>query len=221
MAGLLVALLAAAAWVVLASPLLAVRAVQVDGASTLSARQVTEAAGIGAGTPLVRVDTAAAAARVAQLPQVDSVTVTRGWPHTVVLTLVERVAVAVVEHAGTRSLVDRHGVLFDTSTGDLPAGVVPLAVSAPGPGDAATAAGLAAITSLPGDVRRQVTGVAASTSDDVTLTLIDGRTVLWGSAQQADRKARVLSALLDQIDAGSLDDAATLDVSTPEDVVLR
>lgn len=219
--GVLVVVLAAGAWTVLASPLLAVRTVQVDGAGLLSADQVVQVAGIDEGTPLVRVDTGSAAARVARLPQVASVEVTRGWPHTVVVTLVERVPVAVVEEAGTRSLVDREGVLFDTITGRSPAGVVPLRVPSPGPDDAATAAALGAVVALPADVRAEITGVTAGTSDDVTLTLTDGRTVLWGSADQTSRKARVLAALLAQIDAGTLAAAGTLDVSTPDAVVLR
>ena len=209
------------AWVVLASPLLAVHTVRVDGVGSLTAAQVEQVAGIEAGTPLVRVDTATAAARVARLPQVASVEVTRGWPHTVVVTLVERIAVAVVDQAGTRSLVDRDGVLFDTITGAAPAGVVPLAVPHPGPDDATTAAALGALVALPADVRGEVTGVTAGSPDALTLALTDGRTVLWGSADATPRKARVLAALLDQIHAGTLKAANTLDVSTPDAVVLR
>ena len=221
-----VLLLATAAWVVLGSPLLAVRTVQVDGVRTdgaggLSAEQVVEVAGIDPGTPLVRVDTAAAAELVAALPQVASAEVTRGWPRTVVVTLVQRIPVAVVADGDTRRLVDAGGVVFDTITGELPAGVVPLAVSDPGPDDAATTAALGALTALPGDVRAEVTGVAARTADDVTLTLTDGRTVSWGSTAQTERKAQVLAGLLDQIESGALDPASTLDVSTPDAVVLR
>jgi cell division protein FtsQ len=211
----------ALAWVVLGSPLLAVRSVQVDGEAGLTADQVVEVAGIPEGTPLVRVDTAAVAARVATLPQVASVEVTRGWPHTVVVTLAERVPVAVVTDGGSRRLVDAGGVVFDTITGSPPAGVVPLDVPRPGPDDAATTAALGALAALPRDVRSEVTGVTARTADDVTLTLTDGRSVLWGSAAQTERKAEVLGALLDQIEAGTLEPAGTLDVSTPDSVVLR
>jgi len=219
--GSVVLLVAVAAWVVLASPLLAVRAVQVDGTRTLSVEEVRQVAGVAEGTPLVRVDTAAAAARVSALPQVASATVTRGWPDRVVVTLVERTPVAVVESAGTRSLVDATGTVFDTITGDAPAGVVPLQVTDPGPDDAATRAALAAVVSLPDAVRTQVTSVTATGGDDVTLTLVDGTTVRWGSAEQADRKAEVLAAVLDQLAAGTVDPAAQIDVSSPEAVVLR
>lgn len=217
----LVTAVAAVGWVVLASPLLAVRTVQVDGASTLSAAQVVAAAGISEGTPLARVDTARAAAAVRELPQVAAAEVSRGWPQTVVVTLVERVPVAVVQDGGSRFLLDRDGVPYDSITGSPPAGIVPLVVPDPGPDDAATTAALGALTSLPREVRKQVTSVAASTADDVTLTLTDGRTVLWGSAEQTDRKSRVLDGLLSQIEAGTLEPAGTLDVSTPDAVVLR
>jgi cell division protein FtsQ len=216
-----VTVLALAGWAVLASPLLAVRTVQVDGASSLSGEEVVTVAGIAVGTPLVRVDTTAAASRVGRLPQVASVEVTRGWPGTVVVTLVERVPVAVVDTGGARMLLDAGGVAFETVTGSAPAGVVPLEVPTPGPDDAATRAALGAVTALPAQVRAEVTGIAAHTADDVTLTLTDGRTVRWGSADRTTRKAEVLGALLQQIDAGAIEPGALLDVSTPDSVVLR
>ncbi|MGY1747929.1 cell division protein FtsQ/DivIB [Modestobacter sp. SYSU DS0511] len=214
-------LVAAVAWLLLGSPVLAVQEVRVDGAVTLSPEQVVASAGIAEGTPLVRVDTAGAAERVGRLPPVASVEVTRGWPDTVVVTVVERRPVAVVSDAGRRQLMDATGVVFDTITGPVPDGVVPLDVRDPGPDDAATTAALGALTALPDDVRGQVTAVSATGPDDVTLTLTDGRAVLWGSAARTERKAEVLDALLEQIDAGSLDPADTLDVSTPDAVVLR
>src|SRR5688572_2065637 len=105
-----VLLLAAALWFLWAGPLLAVGTVQVDGAGTLSAEEVRTAAGIEPGIPLLRVDVEAVEARVARLPQIASVEVTRGWPRSVVITVVERVPVAVVGEAGSRSLVDADGV---------------------------------------------------------------------------------------------------------------
>ncbi|RBY77195.1 cell division protein FtsQ [Geodermatophilus sp. TF02-6] len=209
------------AWLLLGSPVLAVHSVQVDGAATLTDAEVVEVAGIAEGTPLLRVDVDAARARVARLPQVASVEVTRGWPRSVVVTVVERMPVAVVDQAGTRSLVDADGVLFDTVTGDPPAGVVPLDVTSPGPDDRATRAALGALTALPDDVRASVAAASARTPEDVRLTLTDGTTVLWGSADDAGGKAAVLVALLGQLHAGALDPAGTIDVSAPSAVVLR
>jgi cell division protein FtsQ len=209
------------AWLLWGSPLLAVAAVRVDGAGTLTAAEVVDVAGIAEGTPLLRVDVDAAEARVARLPQVADAEVTRGWPRTIVVTVVERVPVAVVEESGTRSLVDADGLLFDTVTGAPPAGVVPLDVTDPGSGNRATRAALAALVALPEDVRGDVTGARATSAEDVTLTLEDGTTVLWGSAEQAAEKADALVALLDQVRAGTLEPAGTIDVSVPSAVVLR
>jgi cell division protein FtsQ len=220
-AGVAVVLVVGAAWALLASPLLAVRQVQVDGTATLQPGLVREAAGIAEGTPLLRVDVAAAQARVARLPQVASAEVNRGWPDRVVITVVERVALAVVGTPGRRALVDADGVLFDTITGSAPRGVVPIEVASPGPGDPATMAALSAVAALPPAVRTQVTVVAATGAGEIAVSLKDGTEVRWGSAERAQAKASALAGLLQQIAAGRLDPAATIDVSTPDDVVLR
>jgi cell division protein FtsQ len=211
----------AAAWAVWAGPLLAVGTVRVDGADMLPADQVREVAGVAEGTPLLRVDVDAAAARVARLPQVADAEVTRGWPRTVVITIVERVPVAVVGQAGRRSLVDAHGVLFDSISGDPPRGVVPLDVAEPGADDPATMAALDALVALPATVRDRVAAAAATSAEDVSLTLDDGTVVRWGGAAESAEKADVLTALLAQMVDGRLEPAAVVDVSAPEAVVLR
>ena len=209
------------AWVVWGSPVLSVRSVRVDGESTLPADQVRETAGIEEGIPLLRVDVTAVRDRVARLPQVDSVEVARGWPSTVVITVVERRPVAVVGTPGSRSLVDDSGILFDTVTGDAPEGVVPLEVADPGPDDPPTMAALGALTALPPGVREQVTAAAATSAEDVSLTLSDGTLVRWGTAEETPAKASALTAVLAQIEAESIEPAGTIDVSTPDAVVLR
>jgi cell division protein FtsQ len=208
-----------------AGPLLSVRTVRVDGAASLAAVQVQETAGVAEGTPLLQVDVDAAAARVARLPQVADVQVTRGWPSTVVITVVERTPLAVVETAGRRTLVDAEGVLFDTITGAPPDGVVPLQVAEPGSGDPATVAGLAAIAALPAELRAEVARVTSKDEGAggvaVGLVLDDGTDVLWGDASESGRKAAVLTALLQQVEGGEVEPAGTLDISAPGAVVLR
>ncbi|MFL6097427.1 MAG: cell division protein FtsQ/DivIB [Blastococcus sp.] len=212
---------AAVVWLLLISPVLGVTSVRVDGVTSLPADQVREAAGIAPGTPLLRVDVAAARARIARLPQVAKVAVTRGWPHTVVVTVVQRVPVAVVGAPGQRTLVDAHGVLFDTITGAPPAGVVPLDLASPGPGDRATMAALAAVEAMSTDLRKRVASVAVLSAEDITLTLTDGTVVQWGGPEESDRKGSALAATLEQLADEKLDPAKTIDVSTPEAVVLR
>jgi cell division protein FtsQ len=220
-AALVPLLLATAAWVLWESPVFSVRGVQVDGVHSLSAAEVRDAAGLRTGTPLLQVDLEAAAARVRRLPQVAAARVARGWPDRVVVTVAERVPVAVVERAGQRTLVDGGGVLFDTITGPAPAGVVPLDVAAPGPTDPATRAALSAVQALPPAVRAQVTRVAAPTPAEVTLTLSGPVTVLWGDGGAAAAKAAALRGLLAPLRAGTLGATTSVDVSAPDAVVLR
>ena len=126
-----------------------------------------------------------------------------------------------VAQSGTHTLVDADGVLFDTVTGDPPVGVVPLDVADPGPEDRATRAALSALVALPQDVRVDLAEARATSAEDVTFTLEDGTTVLWGSDERARDKADALVALLGQLRAGTLEPAGTIDVSTPSAIVLR
>ena len=216
-----VLVLLALVWVVWGSPLLAVRTIQVDGASSLSAAEVRTSAGIAAGTPLLQVDTGAAATRVGRLPQVASVEVTRGWPDRVVITVHERVAVAVVGPQGQRSLMDRTGLLFDTISGSAPRGVVPVTVASPRPGDPATMAALAAVAGLPAGIRSDVRDVAATGAGEITVTLADSTVVRWGTPDRSPAKGAALAGILQQIRSGALAGAHVIDVSTPQAVVLR
>ena len=43
----------------------------------------------------------------------------------------------------------------------------------------------------------------------------------WGSPEETDEKAAALTAVLEQIASGALEPAGTIDVSTPDAVVLR
>jgi cell division protein FtsQ len=216
-----VVVLALLGWGLWSGPLLAVRSVQVDGAATLPAALVREAAGIQDGRSLLRVDVDAAREAVAELPQVESVTVTRGWPSRVVITLVERTPLAVVGEAGRRSLVDERGVLFDTVTGEAPAGVVPLTVRNPGPDDEATLAALTAIAALPEAVRGQVAEVSAQDAEAIVVTLGDGTVVRWGGADESGTKAETLAALLATFSEGALEPGTEVDLSVPSAVVVR
>ncbi len=192
-------------WVVGWSSLLVVRSVRVLGTAMLSPEQVRQAAAVPLDTPLIRVEADATADRVRALAPVQSVEVRRGWPNEVVLVVTERVPVAVLPADRGFQLVDGSGVAF-APVAAPPAGL--LVVDARG-GSEVRRAALDVLTGLPARVRAQVVQVAATTRDDVRLRLRDGATVVWGSVERGDLKARVLVALLPQ-------DALAYDVSAPE-----
>ena len=60
-----------------------------------------------------------------------------------------------------------------------------------------------------------LTGVSATTADDVTLTLSSGLTVVWGSSEDSPMKSEVLTKTL-----LSNPEASTIDVTSPHAVVV-
>lgn len=183
------------AWVLLMSPLLAVRTVAVSGTTRLTPDQVRAAAAVGRGTPLARVDVDTVVRRVTSLRAVAAVRVSRGWPSTLRLQVVERTpVVGVVSPAGV-TLVDAAGVPFAAASA-LPPGVVRLQVARPGPKDPATRAALDVLAVLPQPIRARVRIVRAASPSSVTLVLRDGRRLLWGGADDPALKAQAAEALL-------------------------
>src|SRR5206468_1697138 len=129
--------LALLAWVLLMSPLLAVRTVAVSGTTRLSPQQVRAAADVARGTPLARVDAAAVVRRVESLRAVAEVRVSRAWPSTLKLQVIERKPVVGIVTKDGVTLVDTAGVPFAAAPA-LPPGVVRLQVARPGPNDPTT-----------------------------------------------------------------------------------
>lgn len=208
-AGAVVVLLGALAWLLLLSPVLALdaREVQVTGAGT-----VVDPADVHAvvaeldGVPLPRLDTVGLRDRVLEVPGVRSAKVSRIWPHGLVVSLVSREPVAAVPQ-GTSSVED--GVpaapgytLLDvdgftvgwtpTPPPELP--VVDVPVVTEGRNHSLDAV-LAILRALPPELAAEVATVEAGTRDTVRMGLRDGRSVVWGSASDAALKIRVLQAL--------------------------
>lgn len=190
-----VAPFALAAWVLLGSSWLVVGKVVVTGEARVTAAQVLAAAHVRIGTPLARVDTGAVAARVRALGPVASVRVSRSWPRTLRVTVVEREPLVAVGHGTAWTLYDATGTQLGTATA-VPAGLVRLEVAHPGPGDAPTHAALTVLQTLPKALRLQVAVVRASSPEQVSLVLRDGRQVVWGGTSDARAKATALVALL-------------------------
>ncbi|MGD9989409.1 cell division protein FtsQ/DivIB [Pseudonocardia sp.] len=208
------------AFLLYGSGLADVETVSVEGALAVPQDQILATAAIPTGGPLAGVDTSGAEQRVATLPGVESVTVGRDWPHTVVVTVVERVAVALADTPKGLMLVDRTGVPYEQAP-EVPPVLPHLNVSITGtvaPGDVQTTAGLGVLAALPDAVRSEVLTItviapaATGGLPTVELALSDDRRVVWGSAENSQRKAAVLTALLTE--RGSVFDVASPDLPT-------
>lgn len=202
-------------WVVFYSSALGLDKIEVRGASTLSATTVQDVLGIAEGTPLATVDLAAAEAALEDITQIESASVTRDWPGTLVVALTERTAVAAVDVDGTTWLLDRFGVLF-AQVSAVPAGIVSLEVARAGPQDRATSAAIEVIRALDPAIGSILVRIRAPNPTGIELELTEGRTVIWGTSDDSVRKSQILVGLL----AGGVV-GTVYDVSAPTSAVVR
>jgi cell division protein FtsQ len=192
------------------TPVMSARSIIVVGTGAVSRDDVLGAAQVRLGTPLLQIDTDGVADRVAAIRRVASARVQRQYPSALRITVVERVAVVVKDFPDGPHLYDRDGV--DFATAPPPPALPYLDVDNPGPTDPATKAALAVLTALRPEVVAQVGRIAAPSVASITLTLTDGRTVIWGTNERTDEKAQKLAALLTQ--PGRVYDVSSPDLPT-------
>jgi cell division protein FtsQ len=189
------------------TPVMAARVTVITGLNTLSQEEVEQAAAIVPGTPLLQIDTDAVAERVATIRRVASARVQREYPSTLRITVAERVPVVVKDYPDGPHLFDKDGV--DFASAPPPPGLPYLDADNPGPSDDPTKAALQVLLSLRPEVSGQVSRIAAPSVASITLTLVDGREVIWGTTDRTEEKALKLGALLTQ-------PGRTYDVSSPD-----
>jgi cell division protein FtsQ len=200
---LVVALVSLGVYALYFSSWLTVRDVEVSGNSSLSAGRIESAARAPIDEPLASADLDAIRARVEALPPVKEASVSRSWPHTLHIDVVERTPMAVVNRGSGLQAVDEDGVLFGRyarQPKDLPLVRTDPDVKAEALAEAARVVG-----SLRADIAAKVRYVDVETVDEIRLLLSDGRSVMWGSAEQSAQKAEVLAVLLDQKQARRFD----------------
>ena len=88
---------------------LTLRAVYADGREHTDRQALKDHLGIAIGDPILGFDTAAAQARLEELPWVERASVGRFLPDTIKIRLVERKPLAIWQHEGAFSLIDRDG----------------------------------------------------------------------------------------------------------------
>jgi len=192
------------------TPAMSARSVVVTGVGAVTQEEVLDVAAVRMGTPLLQINTGAVADRVAGIRRVASARVQREYPSTLRITIVERIPVVVKDFPDGPHLYDRDGV--DFATAPPPPGLPYIDVDNPGPSDPPTTAALDVMTALRPEVVAQVSRVAAPSVSSITLTLTDGRTVVWGTTDRTGEKAEKLAALLTQ--PGRVYDVSSPDLPT-------
>ncbi|WP_406282863.1 cell division protein FtsQ/DivIB [Nocardia sp. NBC_00881] len=194
------------------TPVLSVRSVRIEGVSAVPEQQVRDLVEIPSGRSMLRIDTTAIARRVAGIPKVHTARVQRVFPSTVRVTVVERVPVLFYGSPRGAHLVDAQNVEFAIEA--VPIGVPKLVTDHPGSDDPVTRAAVSVLAIMPAALGIQVGEVVARSISDISLNLKDGRTVLWGGANDAERKSAVVLPLLTR-------PGTVFDVSSPNLVTVK
>ena len=200
------------------SPILALRVVTVDGTSRVDATEVVAAADGQLGTPLALLDYDAITRELSAFPLIRSYVTEIVPPDTLVIHVTERQPVGTVQANGVFELVDPAGITVQQSAERIPG--VPIIDLGTGDRDGPGFRSMVEVLlALPPELLATVDRVSASTQDDVTLTLAGvDQSVIWGSADDSAKKARLLAALIGLTPAGS---AGVFDVSAPGNGVFR
>ncbi|QSB22096.1 cell division protein FtsQ/DivIB [Curtobacterium sp. 24E2] len=171
------------------SPLMALQTIEVKGTNRVDETALRQALSDQIGTPLARLDFDEIKQDIAGFPLIESYVTEEAPPHTLVVTVTERTPVVAVQSGSSFDLVDPAGIVVQSSP--KRPDTMPLAdIARARLGSSSFRTMTEVVLALPSTVRSQVTRVAGSTADDVTLTLEDGSTVVWGAPTTPRRRPR-------------------------------
>lgn len=215
-AGFVVVLLGLVA-VAVYSPLLALRSIEIDGTARVDRAQVLDAVDGQLQTPLALVDFSLIQEQLGSFPLIKSYVTETRPPDTLVITVVERQPVGAISDGGGFSLVDPAGIVVERSQARI-AGVPLIDIGTAGVDSSAFDAAVEVLLALPDTVLAALDTITARTKDDVRLTLAGGgASIIWGSADRSDYKARVLAAAL----ANNFPNVSEYNVSAPGQLTYR
>lgn len=219
-AGGVVVVLGVSILIAVFSPLMALRTIEIKGTSRVDDAALRQALSEQIGTPLARLDFAAIKQDIAGFPLIESYVTEEEPPHTLVVTVTERSPVVAVKTGDSYALVDPAGIVVQSAPQQPD--TMPLAdLGQVELGSSVFRTMTEVVLALPSTVRAQVSGVSASTADDVTLTMKDGSKVVWGSPDDSDAKAALLDALVKDHAGRDPGTAVEYDVSAPDNGIIR
>lgn len=200
-------------------PALQLTQITVSGLGYVEEESVRSPAEGRTGDSVLLLPTSAMEQELTEVPGVSSAEVERDWPDGVHITVTESVPLASLARPdGSTVILDEDGTELPAAAGEGTT-LTPLTVDAGSSDpDGATEAMVEVLGGLPEGLRGSVTGLTAASRSDVTLNLSleDGgsKTVVWGDSQDAELKAEVVQALIDQ-------PGEEIDVSSPVAPVTR
>jgi cell division protein FtsQ len=200
------------------SPILALRAITVDGTSRVDAAAVRSAVASQLGTPLALIDFSRITKQLSAFPLIRSYVTETVPPDTLLIHVVERQPIGQLLVGGSYRLVDPAGVSIQDSPTAIP-GVPTIDLGTADATSPAFASVVEVLLAMPPALLAQVSSITARTQDDVSLVLTGvGQQVKWGSAENSAKKATLLAALIAVTDPSS---AGVFDVSAPGNGIFR
>ena len=196
------------------SPLLSLKTIRVEGASRVSSASVHAAVDRQLGRPLALIDFDSITRALGRFPLIRSFVTETVPPDTLIIRIAERSPIASLATARGFVVLDPAGIVISSDTERQP-GLPLIELGSASTSSPAFVAAVGVLLALPARLLKQVDTVTAQTSDDVTLTLTGGQSVIWGSQEQSALKAKVLAAVI------TVGGATTkYDVSAPNHPVL-
>jgi cell division protein FtsQ len=193
--GAIVVVLVTVLAVAIFSPILALRTITIEGATSVKVSAVQSALDDQLGTPLALLNTGEIDRDLSRFTLIRSYVTEIVPPNTLVVRIVERQAIGVIQDGSLYDQVDPAGVVLKKST--TAANLPVIDIGSATVGGAAFEAAVKVLLAMPASLSRQIDTISASTLDNVSLTFSGSKhTVIWGSSAQSNEKATVLAALL-------------------------
>lgn len=197
------AVVAAALWLY-RSPVFSVKTVDVVGAARLSPDAVKELAALPSDVTLLRLPAAAVEARLERNPWIASAEVTRDFPDSVRIRVVERIPAAIVSVTGkVRWLVDPAGVWLAPQSPDATSSLLPIRdvegldpLAGKKTGSETLLNALAILSQLDPSLAPKVRLLSAPSIDKTALVTKDDVEVFVGTADDIARKQQVAAKIL-------------------------
>jgi len=194
-----------AAYVLLQSPLFLIKNVDVRGNSLLTASEVARISGIVTDENIFKADLKTGVDRVKTLPLVKDVDIVRKYPGTVVITVQERVPVALVVVDGNFVELDHSGYYLrqgKAGTTGLPV-ITGVPVESASPGRLVQGKGLdialKVVESIPAELCADLSEVHVAGDGCVTLYTLDGVECRLGLPEELDSKGSYILQVLENL----------------------
>ena len=217
--------LAALLWVYTSTGVLNVRNIEIEGNQKLDAGYLESLTGITSDTHLLKMDVKAVERALCSEPYIQSVSISRRFPATVILEIRERKPQGMIIQNGKYHLVDSSGYILE-STCDMPQGVVEIRdmqVPMLFPGKEICGEDFTSAMSLRGSLPlelEEITETVGCHNEEGLYIVSKGTMVIYGDNSDLSRKNLVaLLALRELVDNyGAIE---YIDVSLPDHPVLK